>query len=322
MTPVDPHAPIVHELLALEQGAHRSWARIGLLLDQIEQTTFWREQGADSFTVWLKTFKLLKLKEASLWRYLTAVRYYQGLHQDLSRRGVISPSPADLPDNVSPENLELLSKLVRVVPEEVFHLLTTQVLGSRISRAKLRQTWEAYRPILAGRTARGTHVPPPMINRNDPSQQTLEQKALVTTALFSNAPAWTGYSAPDVYALFAKVAPELGDPDRSFTLDVVATVRATPQSPLEIHGIVVHGQGLYVPDEHQWLVRQPYCDALWLAIPTQAMASGAPSLPSYVGLMVVEEGALRVARKGQADPQLGVRSGDLAKALLLKLLHR
>jgi hypothetical protein len=323
MTPIDPYAPIIKELQALEQGEPRPWARIGLLLDQIEHTTYWRKQGADSFTVWLKTFSLLKLKEASLWRYLTAVRYYRALHQDLAHRGVFSPSPEDLPDQVSPENIELLSKLVRVVPEEVFLRLTTQVLGSNISRATLRQTWETYRPILAGRTARGTRTPPPMINRNDPGQQNLEREAHVITALFNNAPAWTGYAPPDLYELLTNVAPEPdGAPDQHLTFDVVATVRATPHSPLEIHGIEVHGQGLYLPDESLWPARQPYCNQLWLAISSQAIASEVPNLPDYVGLIVADEKGLRIARKGQADPQLGRRSGDLAKALLLKVLRR
>ena len=319
---VESHEKISKELQALKEGGERSWAQIGLLLDEVEQTLFWQMERADSFTVWIKSYHHFHLKEASLWRYLTAVRYYKTLHQDLSRRGVSSPYPEELPDKVSPESIELLSKLVRVAPDDVFLSLAKQVLSGAIARAKLRQTWEVYRPILSGRTARGTSMPP-MINRDDPKQQNLAREAEILSALFNTDPEWTTYSPPDFYQLFTNVAPEVGYNTVSrFTFDVVAVVRMTPGSPLEFHGIEVQGEGGRIPDESLWLQRQPYCDHLWLAIHQQTIGLDVQNLPSYVGLMVADERGFKIKRWGEGSPKLGERNGELAKALLLKALHR
>ena len=101
-SPQSDHDFLAREIAALTQGQSRSWAHIGYLLDRIDQTDYWRNE-AKSFTEWLKGHaESLGLKESTLWRYLTAGRYYIKLREALTGRGVSCPPLGELPDpNVS-----------------------------------------------------------------------------------------------------------------------------------------------------------------------------------------------------------------------------
>lgn len=101
---------------------------------------------------------------------------------------MVCPAPAELPDTVSPENLELLGKLSRFVPDEHLPTLAQRVLTGDITRAELRQTWVAYRPALGGRTARGKGVAVPWVSPIDPKQCLSIVEAQVFTALSSARP--------------------------------------------------------------------------------------------------------------------------------------
>lgn len=145
-SPQSDHDFLAREIAALTQGQSRSWAHIGYLLDRIDQTDYWRNE-AKSFTEWLKGHaESLGLKESTLWRYLTAGRYYIKLREALTGRGVSCPPLGELPDKVSPENLELLSKLARVAPDNALQRLAEQVIsGGGTPRPR------AVRPPSAGR---------------------------------------------------------------------------------------------------------------------------------------------------------------------------
>lgn len=118
------------ELAAVLRGDARTWAEIGRLLGSVEMHGLWREE-AGSFTEWLRRFaqQLGKRGESSFWRYLTAGRYYIELRKQLLSRNVQCPLLQDLPERVSPENLELLSKLERVAPPDVMHNLSERVVA-------------------------------------------------------------------------------------------------------------------------------------------------------------------------------------------------
>ena len=323
MTISAPTKQINRDLAALAKGEVRSWTQIGLLLDQVDHSGYW-QKSSGSFTEWLKALSpSLNLKEASLWRYLTAARYYQELHKSLKASGVSSPSLDELSDKVSPENIEILSKLARVMPDDVFLRLAQQVLTSTVTRAELRETWLAYRPVLAGRTARGKGVAVPKMNPADSFQYDSILEAQVFMALSNSGAEWTGIERPDRYELFMQVSPELSlDVRQRFTFDAVAAVRAHKSAPLAFHGIEIKGNH-FSRSTYELLERQtPFCDFLWVATHGDMPEISIDSIPEHVGLMIADGNRIQVIRPAQRTQQSGHHTGELAKGLLLKVFGR
>ena len=115
------------QLRTLAAKKKRGWGEIALVLLEAEAAGSWRDQ-ASTLSEWVATVaQALNLGEASIWRYFTSARYALELH------GVWlgQASDEDLIDMLnqsSPENLELLSKLERAAPPEVFGEMKNQVL--------------------------------------------------------------------------------------------------------------------------------------------------------------------------------------------------
>ncbi len=307
-------------LASLTQEDARTWARIGYALDQVDVTGFWQGKAA-SFSEWLRTFApSLGLREASLWRYLTAARYYQKLRLMLSERGVACPPLESLPANVSPENLELLAKLARVAPDDVLRTIATRVVSGSIKRAELRTTWQIYRPALGGRTARGTRGVAPTVDPTDPEQFDSLIEAQIVTVLMTTEPTWTGSKQPYLYTTMLRVSPEFGDDvHRKYVFDAVVITRAKRNSRTDFHGIEIRGENLYGPIHEVFEAQRPFCNYLWLAAPESASASWQVNIPEYVGLLEAHRQGVRILRKARRlDGEL---SGDLAKGLLLKALR-
>lgn len=311
--------PLDNELVALSRSEVRPWARVGQFLDEVERTGHWQATAA-SFTEWLKVLGPdLNLKEASLWRCLTAARYYQALRQRRAARGLTSPPLEELPTSVSPENLELLAKLARVVPEEELRPLEERVLAGRITRAELRKTWRAYRPALEGRTARGRGVPVPHLDPADPEQFKSRLEAQVAAAFMASAPHWLGHSIHS-HEWFLHVAPETVGHAR-IEFDLVAVVQDAPGRPFTFHVIEIKG-GNPSPQLGRLLEQQAlYCDFLWVAAPDGNQSEEyLQALPDYVGLIALQGQGLRTIRAARHEAGSGLLTGELAKALLGKAL--
>lgn len=296
----------------------RPWSQVGSLLNQVEVTNHWHGK-ASSFSDWLRSFaQTIGLGEASLWRYLASARYYEKLQQTLNGRGVPCPPLKDLPAKVSPESLELLSKLERVAPNEQLQSIAARVVNGAITRAELRRTWEAYRPALAGRTARGKGVDAPTIDPYDTVQFQSVLEAQIITTLSSADPAWTGIIKPECYEIFHNVQPEFAQSERErFEFDAVVVSRAKKFDQLDFHVIEIRGNHVANPKVGALLERQfQYCHFFWLALDARSQGTGSHVLPDSVGLLVAKEGSIRVLRP--AKRFLGERTGELAKGLLIK----
>ena len=193
------------EVAALIHGQARSWAHVGWLLDQVDHEKYWA-RDAHSFSEWLKSLApKIGMKEASLWRYLGAGRYYQTLRKNFQGRNLPLPPLAKLPDGISAEHLEILAKLERVVSKKDFEELGERILTGSVTRAELRKLWKAYRPILRGRTARGRGMTAPRLNPADPTQSTMQKEAKALTTLMSAGPEWTGINNPQFYYTMREV---------------------------------------------------------------------------------------------------------------------
>lgn len=315
-----PHVTLRHEITAIVSGEHWTWAQIGHLLDRVDKSGYWQSESS-SFTAWLKERAgEFGVKESTLWRYLTAGRYYVQLRKSLSHRQVTCPPLENLSDTVSPENLELLSKLSRAAPDEVIQELAVKVIHGDITRAELRTTWQAYRPVLDGRTARGG-IDVPCINLNDRNQWHSQLEAMVLTTLSTASPEWTGVVKPEVYELIMYSSP-LNRPTNhlSIVFDAVVVVRENSHASLKIHGIEIKSGGYLDNMTRQFETMAPFCDAVWLATPASPKEISKANLPDFVGVMRIDEGNVIVERFPGQSRLLSTRILDMTQGLLLKTM--
>ncbi|MEN3373960.1 hypothetical protein [Dechloromonas sp. ZS-1] len=321
--PSTAHLASLHHA-ALLAGESRTWAQIGFVLHAGDEVGVWREQYP-SFTDWLKKLsEALHLKEASLWRYLAAYRYYLELHANLRKRSIACPEPVDLPETVSPENLELLGKLSRVVPAEMLPDLAQRVLSGEVTRADLRQLWSVYRPALAGRTARGKGVSVPRVSPVNPVQYQSLLEAQVFATLSTSGVEWTGISKPAYFEFFMGVRPVFPEGEKKpFEFDAVIMVGQSRQVSPTFHGIEIRGTPYFGKIEDFLLPRIPYCDYLWVATCGAGYGHrGEVTVPDYVGLLDVSDGRIEVKQYPRRLAESGTKTGDLAKGILLRSVRR
>jgi len=296
-----------------------SWGQLACVLNCAERVDYWRDTAA-SFTEWLEGLSTtLGVKPATLWRYLSAGRFYNSMRKELLAEGISAPPLEGLPDSVSPENLELLAKLRRVAPQEVTDPIAAKVLTGAITRADLRSTWQVYRPALGGRTARGRGVEVPKLDSEDTWRLDSLREAEVFTSLKYGSRAWTGTATPHSFHIYLKVRPELGPDDQTtIEFDAVVAVRSKAEGPLVLHGFEIRSElsPYLAQGVNFWKVATPFCDRLWTAVHETTLGIDGDVVPTYVGVVVARAQAITVLRAATVDEKLGTRSGDLAKGLL------
>jgi hypothetical protein len=64
-----------------------------------------------------------------------------------------------------------------------------------------------------------------------------------------------------------------------------------------------------------------YCDRLWVTVVGKAKISGMAYVPEFVGILRVDGGKLKVERPAFAGPSSGLKSGEMAKELLPRVLQ-
>ncbi len=307
------------EVAEVSSGAPVAWTRVGAVLDRVDQEGYWRNESS-SFTEWVKFFSSkLGLKEGSVWRMLTSSRSYIELQKDLTSRGINAPLLNQLSTSVSPEKLELLDKLRRVAKQDITDSIASRVIEDSITRDELRATWETYRPVLDGRTARGRGVEPPRFDPTDQNQFSSYHAVEVMSALQAAGPHWTGKSHPATYRIFTRVRPERRDDDKSiFELDVVAVVREKKTSPIIFHGIEIRGPQFlaYSKIDKFRKMAEPYLDYYWIASAVHTI----DELESGVGLLSAFGTTVTVLRPAICNTSNATRKGDLAMGLLQRLL--
>ena len=330
---VSKNKALEKEVAALIQRQMRSWAQVGLILDRVEREKYWA-RDAPSFSEWLKSFApRIGMKEASLWRFLGASRYYQKLRKHLAGRNVPFPPLARLPGTISAEHLEILSKIERVLPKKDFEKLGERVLTGNVTRNELRELWKTYRPILAGRTARGRGMTAPHLNPADPTQSVMQMEAKALTTLMAAGPKkWTGFENPQFYyPIRQAILPNDGRLPRSVIfdpnpkvglikrpiLDMLALVRERDDLAMIMIGVVFNSN---IQTASALGSLASYCDHLWVALVDDEKTPDVADVPEFVGILRVEADGPHVERR--ADPGVGKRTGETAKELLWQVLRR
>jgi hypothetical protein len=296
-------------------GSARPWGQVSKFLDSIERSERWQSE-AGSFTEWLHSVaQKASVNQSVLWRYLTAGRYYEQIRKTLPSR--LAPPLDKLPNEVSSESLELLSKLARVVPADTLRSLTERVLSGEMSRNHLRETWKTFRPVLKGRNARGRGTAAPKINLKDEQQRGEQTEALIRTTLVNGSPKWTGVESPAVYRVFS----EPRHIPTGIRFDLMAVVQETANSPLLMLGVEVkfiHHRSDIASLRAEFERLVPYCDRLWLA--ANDIDIKTLSIPAFVGVLCLRDGVLEAARRAKPSANLGARTGEMAKNILARII--
>jgi hypothetical protein len=293
-----------------------AWGVIGQFLEMARSSEFWKEEGANSFTEFVRSLAG-GCSVATLWRYHAAARSFNQLSSKLAKYRIPSGSLESLAHSVSPENIELLGKIARVAPPGVLEPLTKQVLKGAIRREELRRKWHAFRPALAGRTARGRGSAIPRVDQSDPQQYASVLKGMVLNALDGSGPSWTGCEDPVLYKLFLDITPESA-PGPSFLpgrFDAVAVLRRKPEGPLELHEVECVGSIRDAALGRMLSLAEQSCDYVWVA--SDHEAGSLPGISKSVGSLVMKGDQIVVGR-----PATRTKNPANRAALLAALLGR
>lgn len=311
-----------NELAALKRGEPRTWGQTSSFLNAYEQSQLWANE-AGSFTKWLECHaKALGSTESTLWRYLTAGRYYQTLRPQLLARNVQAPPLDELPVKYSPECFELLGKLERIAPYHIFTNLADGLMQGTVTRSTLRSTWGTFRPILGGKTARGRDVAPPRFEPDDPVQYHGMFRSMLINTLFAVDATWLGGSEKDRHETFLQVGPLAASPPlKSFTIDAVVAVVHHPSKQLYFNGIAIFDI-VRRSDIPKLEAQSLYCDMFWVAVPYYRGSDYASTIPAHIGIITVDNtnSAINVLRHARPIPEKNSKTGDLAKAIMLQTI--
>ena len=255
------------EIQIAVSGNQISWARIGLLLLSVEYHEVWR-LSSRSYTDWLKKFSMTYGKsESSCWRFLSSARYYLELISYLHSVNIEAPLLQDLSESVSPECLELLHKIERVLPSHEKLALAEKVITGNAKRAELRNYWHYYKPLLNGMSARENKHVISYVQQNPNYQQELVLANILKSLSDSNGK-WiskkhkSGLTIMNLN-LYSKANANLDQ--KSLSIDVVSMINNTNKDELEIHGVEVLGIKI---EKDLSLIKNKYFyfNYFWLAI--------------------------------------------------------
>lgn len=298
--------PTAHDLLP--------WGRISVTLLDAERTGSWRQASA-SFSRWIEEQeKELGRSRQSLWRYLSAGKEYLEQRKALSARGVRLARLEDVSADVSPESIELFSKIRRVAPASVLKDICQDVLTGKIERKVLRGIWDSYAPLLEGKTARGRGAKPQAVKTPRAARQVSDLLA----GLRRSEGQWL---APDMSLFELFTREDLGGFDQAaLPGDALMVSREKGSNDVLIHGVVLHNanetlaQGVAHALELAAVV-----DQCWLVAHRAFAAMELDQINSEVGALAVASAkSVRVVR----HPVPADRQRTLAEEVTRKILGR
>ncbi len=296
---------IFEEVLQLLSQVDRDWVCIGRLLHKGSQQKVWVTRFGSVRQAIVRISEQSKVKPASLWRFLSSVRIYNELERMYLSHASDQPFP-ELTSACGAENIELLGRLRRVMPETEFLPVAISVLRNQVSRETLRTLWQDYKPAMQGKTLRGRGKP--VVN---PDLRSLRKAQILT--MIRGSPFWAPDDRlPDIprhEVLTQVVLPEI-------TWDAVVVVSHSPSKALEFNGVRILD---HLPDntECETLIRMTkYCERVWIAIHIDDCSeeNGSFEPPSGIGFLLISDFAGISNRMRVIQP---ARSGnDVSEALL------
>lgn len=292
-----------------------SWGRIGARLIAEEQRD---ARGNDSGSVaeWIaEKSREYGVSPQSLWRYRSAAKFYneqRALHQ---RKGVRLPALEDVAPTVSAEAIELLSKMIRIVPVDVLEPMERRILEGTIKKKEVQAAWAAYAPLLQGRSARGRGVQVESIALDEASRRSAD----IVLGLRRSRGSWLGRRLA-MYEVFA--ASDLcGNEVESPILEhAVVVSRDSQDDGVQLHGVVIGATDHSVPEAKSFRTLGNAVDRIWFASTASLTERQIEPLPDRMGVLHVDVGGgVRVMREAQAISHTRSASEALARQVLSRL---
>ena len=313
----------LNQLTEMRRNKSLRWWQIGQLLDDVERSSSW-SNSAPSFSAFIvESSGKLSLRPNTLWRHYTAVRSYKNIEQVL-RNHKVTPIPFEsLPEHVTSDHVELLSKLQRVLHANYFLNLVIRVYSNQVSREELRHIWRLYRETLSGKTKRGRGTLTPEINFCDKSQRNKYDNLFVKDILFKTYPRWVGRDDIEKFKSYSDVFVDISNNSNKFnryiiSFNIVLAIKFTDSYLVELHGIDVLAQLTDQNDHSQFIDNHlSCCDYLWVLDRTvDGDYLDINYLPSEVGVISVADNGISVIRIASKHSLSGQKKGELASAML------
>jgi|GEM_PF-5576889 len=325
---LDTKDDIGRALSQILNDAHPEWVQIGLVLSSVKKSRYWSYEFR-SFSKWLEAWGAqVNLGKATLWRYITAQEKYERLRSEASEHNYNFPPITQLECPLSPEGIEIFDKLSRVLEEHDVYEMMKGFIEGEITRKELRDKWNIYKPVLAGKTARG--LPESSALKTDLSnkkQQGFIAESIIMDGLRVSGSRWLCEnkssnqkskkikSEPDFFKFFQNVRFPKQEGRSPAALDVVLGLKENDQYPLHIHGVEVVVGALN--KEQAINLYRRYCNAFWIAMPEEDVEKNIKLIPDGVGLFTVKNKEIKVLINAEIDdsPELLV---DTLKVLLTR----
>jgi hypothetical protein len=246
-----------------------------------------------------------------LWQYLAAVRIYEQLRKSIPDGETDYPAIQHFKGNISPENLELLSRIGRVAPEDMFVPLARRTLDGNITRSELRSIWQSVRPVLGDRTARGRGVTPPRVDIHDAEQTERQCESWILTQLQSSQEFWRGELGVDRYVVVRPRKP---------TFDAVV-IASHIDVGVRLHGIEIRANLSPNIDIKRLVKASQHCDFLWLVLAHKVSQKELDHIPTSIGILFSTVSGLELLRKSSGS-QISTLDSDFCRDIIGKLLDR
>lgn len=288
------------------------WGYLSQRLLEVQSNGSWLTSSR-SFTAFIKELSIqLSIKESVLWRYLGAGDFYNNI-----LRTQFNLTPLDmLAHKVSPENIELLGKLVRAVPSDEFSKLVQLVLSVEIKRDELRKIWNTYKPALLGKTSRGYGTVAPKVNVSDNLQVGIVQESAFRNMIFRDGLNWSGADKANCYRVFEDIKlPRDSAQQKNVSVDMVVVAKDLAANLTLVHGIE------YISSMHTKVlpnleIQEKYFDLMWLASSLNLLEFR-HKIPDHIGIIISNDSGTSVLREARSSNMSGMYLLNTVKNLLL-----
>jgi hypothetical protein len=292
------------------------WGRISADLLEAELAQSWRAAHT-SFSKWLVAQAAEQGKsQQAFWRYLAAGKEYRSRRQALARRGVRLPKLEELPQGVSAESIELLTKIERIAPAKLVTDIERDVLTGQIEKKVLRGIWESYSPLLKGKTARGraSRATPLRASRGE------RQVSDVLASLRLSKGKWLAKEI-SLYELYIATEVSSSGSVGALRCDALIVSRIDSGAEVQIHGLVVFAPGqefLEAAARAQDLATA--VDRLWVVTDRSISAADLEKFPDDVGALKVSlKGGVTVLKNAALIDRERSPGESLARGILSRL---
>ena len=256
---------------------------------------------------------------SSLWRILSAGRYYRELQRKFKDQGIPLPDLIDPTLAASPESLELLHKISRVAPRELL-ADELRVMKGELSRRDLREIWFTYRPVMQGRTARGASGMIPKFDFQNKQMSIDRDKGEALNLIRKTGPGWLGKQKPYIY----KVIPTRDVPEfrgiKEPLPDAFLLYSPSALGPLSIQPILVPANRRQVTELQKSLL-PTQMDGIWLAIRNELLPSAQSIDLNGVGILILGEDNLEASSQPCCQEGGSDARDQILKKLLLVLMR-